>query len=77
MNVIETLKQAEATLESLRRGHRDCEDTWYSCPMRPDYGGNMEQGSICECGADEDNAKIDETIEVIRRQIMFLEMDLS
>jgi hypothetical protein len=49
-------------IESLKRQHRYCEDSWYSCPMHPDGCSNPREGNECKCGADKYNAKIDEII---------------
>jgi len=73
MSVIETLNLAIQTLEKCKRQHYYCEDTWYCCPMHPEYSGMLEQGSVCECGADEINTKINETLDVIHKQIAELE----
>lgn len=49
-------------LESLKRQHRYCDDSWYSCPMHPDGCANADEPYECNCGADKYNAKIDEII---------------
>ena len=58
MNVIKEL-------ESLKRRHHYCEDPWYSCPKEEDGCMNELEGNECNCGADEDNIKIDELIKHI------------
>jgi len=42
------------------------EDCWYSCPAHPDYCGKEEH--ICQCGLVEDNAKVMEALEIIKRK---------
>jgi hypothetical protein len=47
-----------AALEGLRRGHRVCEDCWYSCPLSEE-GCCDERATECTCGASDHNAIID------------------
>lgn len=55
-------------IESMRLvDHYECEgDTYYSCPMSPDYQGR-DDTSRCNCGLIEQNHKIDEAIKIISR----------
>lgn len=61
-----------ALLESLRRNHLIVEgDCWYSCPKAIGWDGesaccNDQEGSECNCGADEHNARLDEAIAIVR-----------
>jgi len=61
------IKELEAVLPKLRMEHRYCEDGWYSCPKAEGGCANEVHGvqTECNCGADEHNALIDETLEVI------------
>lgn len=36
-----------------RTSHRECEDSWYSCPKSDDGCADEIQGTECNCGADE------------------------
>lgn len=49
-------------IKSLKRQHRYCDDSWYSCPKHSDGCSNPEEGTACNCGADKYNEKIDEII---------------
>ncbi len=42
-----------------RRSHRECEDSWYSCPKSPGGCSNESEGKDCNCGADGCNARIE------------------
>lgn len=56
VEILEWLRQAE---------HDSCEnDTWYSCPMHPNYGGN--QSKNCLCFFHENNAKVDEALQIVQ-----------
>lgn len=48
-----------AFIESRRRSHYYCEDSWYSCPKAVDGCADEEQGDACNCGANQWNAEID------------------
>lgn len=52
-------------LRSLYRGHRYCEDSWYSCPKAEDGCANDADGTNCNCRADINNATIDEIIKAL------------
>lgn len=54
-------------IETLKREHRYCEDTWYSCPKHPKGCANEFAGDECDCGADEQNKVIDEIITELKR----------
>ena len=62
-------------LEPFRRKHFVLdEDCWYTCPAATDErdGGhtcNDWPAGVCNCGADTDNAKLDETAARIARGI--------
>jgi hypothetical protein len=60
------LRLALEALESNRRTHHYCEDTWYSCPKHEDGCANDSEGDECNCGADEANAGIDQAITAIK-----------
>ena len=59
-------QQALEALEASRRSHYYCEDTWYSCPKHEDGCSNEMEGDECNCGADEANEKIDQSITALR-----------
>ena len=60
------LRLALEALENNRRTHHYCEDTWYSCPRHQDGCANDSEGNECNCGADEANAGISQTITAIK-----------
>jgi hypothetical protein len=61
------LKYAILLAKSLKRDHyHNDDDSWYSCPMHPEYGGECN-GCGCECGADDHNKKVDELISVLNK----------
>lgn len=45
-------------LKKLRRNHRTCEDSFYSCPKSEDGPWDVRFDTDCNCGADEANAEI-------------------
>jgi hypothetical protein len=53
------LTAADGLLRDSKRKHRYCEDSWYSCPKSEDGCANENEGTDCNCGADEWNARID------------------
>ena len=57
-------------IESLKRQHYYCEDTWYNCPMHPDGCANEYEPLKCNCGADEHNDRVDKIIEVIYQEYL-------
>ena len=65
-NLQQAAKQALETLEVSRRSHLYCEDPWYSCPKHEDGCANDLEGDECNCGADEENEKIDQAITALR-----------
>jgi hypothetical protein len=65
----EALKLALEALESNRRAHHYCEDTWYSCPKHEDGCANDSEGDQCNCKADKANAVIDKAITAIREAL--------
>ena len=62
----EALKLALEALESNKRNHLYCEDTWYSCPKHEDGCANDAEGDECNCGADDINAELDKAITAIK-----------
>jgi hypothetical protein len=56
-------------LESRRRSHYYCEDSWYSCPKSPDGCSNESEGDACNCGVDAWNAELDAMLERLRPQM--------
>lgn len=57
-----------AELEKLHVSHYYCDDRWYSCPKHPDGCANEDEGTECNCGADEHNARLDAVIAELKRQ---------
>jgi len=76
MNKNEALRLALEALESNRRTHHYCEDTWYSCPKHEDGCANDSEGDECNCGADKANAGIDKAITAIKEALAQPEQDL-
>lgn len=61
--VIESLL---ALIHKLRPSHKWCdEDNWYSCPKAPDGCADDSRGPECDCGADQRNAEIDNTLRML------------
>lgn len=56
--------ELEKALREARRSHYSCEDCWYSCPLSEDGCCNESEGTECNCGASEHNAKIDTALMV-------------
>jgi hypothetical protein len=56
-----------AKLQSMKQGHYECEDGWYSCPKSEEGCLDESDGNKCNCGADEINTEIDEAIEMIKK----------
>lgn len=62
------LYAAVSKVESLRRSHLYCEDSWYSCPKHEDGCSNdAYDADECNCGADEENKTIDEIVELLNK----------
>lgn len=59
-NIVEQLKSLKWT------SHYECEDGWYSCPMSENYYG-PETEKNCTCGADIQNKKIDDILELLKQ----------
>lgn len=58
-----TIQRLRAALEAAKRTHHVCvEDCWYSCPKSGECCNDTEPEGICNCGADDHNAKIDEAL---------------
>lgn len=53
-------------LEKLRLKHHEGSDCWYSCPKSGESCKDHADKTECDCGADENNAKLDEIIEYVR-----------
>ena len=51
-------------IEGLRRPHEICEDCWYSCPKSDECCNEHEDPTICRCGADAHNAKVDALLAI-------------
>jgi hypothetical protein len=50
-------------MEKLRRSDYTCDDCWYSCPKSGDWDYCGEESrDICNCGADDHNATLDEIL---------------
>jgi hypothetical protein len=59
-----------ASLEEARiKGHRDCDDGWYSCPKSEGYikHCNDDDDMGCDCGMDTHNAKIDTALASVQK----------
>ena len=65
----EALRMALDALESNRRTHHYCEDTWYSCPKHEDGCANDSESDECNCGVDKANAGIDQAITAIKKTL--------
>lgn len=45
------------------------EDNWYSCPLAPDGCADPQwQKGLCNCGADDHNAKVDMLLAKLREE---------
>jgi hypothetical protein len=53
----ERCAKLEALLRESMRGHYQCDDPWYSCPLNPE-GCADERQTECTCGASAWNAKV-------------------
>lgn len=53
-------------LESLRRTHLEAEDCWYSCPKSGECCNDDLPTTLCNCGADRFNEKLDRIVELIK-----------
>ena len=73
----EALRMALDALESNRRTHHYCEDTWYSCPKHEDGCANDSESDECNCGADKANAGIDKAITAIKEALAQPEQELT
>lgn len=49
-------------LRGLKREHLSCGDPFYSCPKRGEW---PSAGEDCLCGADDENAKLQEAIDIL------------
>lgn len=52
------LAEVRAFLESSRKKHHYCDDSWYSCPRHEDGCANDDLID-CNCGADKYNMELD------------------
>ena len=57
--LVPRLRELEDMLRESKRGHYYCEDPWYTCPKHPDGCANDNEGTDCNCGADEWNARVE------------------
>jgi hypothetical protein len=61
--VKKSLQEVTDFLESLKRNHYYCEDSWYSCPLAPEGCADKDWPEACNCGANIHNERIDEFIK--------------
>ena len=55
---------AIALLRQAKRNHYHCDDCWYTCPKHEDGCCNDDKPKdVCDCGADEWNAKVDAVLK--------------
>ena len=54
-------------LEKLKQPHSYCDDSWYTCPMRPEGCADDRQKG-CNCGADWYNERLHTLIEQIQTE---------
>lgn len=52
-------------LQKLKTKHYECDDCYYSCPKCEEGCCNEFVGDECTCGADEQNALVDEAISIV------------
>jgi len=52
-------------LQKLKTKHYECEDCWYSCPKSEEGCCNEYAEDICTCGADRQNALVDEATSIV------------
>lgn len=53
---VETLREL---LKQSKRSHYYCEDPWYSCPKAEEGCADDSKEDVCDCGAEDWNAKVD------------------
>ena len=58
----ETIARLRAALEVAKIPHYVCEDCFYSCPKSGECCDSDTDPTMCTCGADAHNAKIDEAL---------------
>jgi len=63
------IQQALDALESSKRSHYYCEDTWYSCPKHEEGCSNDAEGDECNCGADKENDILEKAITALREAL--------
>ena len=63
LKAIDAVKMPE--LEYMQ--HRQCEDSWYSCPKSEDGCANDGEGDECNCGADDYNKQLDTLRDLLKR----------
>jgi len=57
------VRELVEALAKCKRLHYYCDDCWYTCPAHPEGSCNDDKkGAVCNCGADEWNAKIDDLL---------------
>lgn len=52
-------------LQKLKTKHYECDDCYYSCPKCEEGCCNEYAEDECNCGADEQNALVDEAIRIL------------
>jgi len=53
------LTDVHALLAGSKRGHHQCDDSYYSCPKSPDGPWDADYDTDCDCGADEWNTQVE------------------
>lgn len=61
-----TKTQIIISLEDLKINHYECPDPFYSCSI---IETEWISSGICDCGAEKHNKKVDNLIEVIKKQL--------
>lgn len=52
----------------LKQHYHNDEDNYYSCPMHPEFGGDLaEQNQFCNCSMEGHNKQIDEFIDRLNK----------
>ena len=65
------LLEALTFLETNKRVHAYCDDSFYSCPKQEEGCADENQGTECNCGAEEYNAKLEVLCDKIRKHISY------
>lgn len=53
------INQLLKTVDSLKKGHYECDDCWYSCPKSGNCADDTLDDDECNCGVDRENARLD------------------